>query len=534
MKKPTQVNPVSTDPPQVVEKEIGRKTPRIRHWDPEDPASWREGKRHALRNLTISIPCLVCSFAVWLFWSIITVQMKNLGFPFSDAQLFTLSAIAGLSGATLRIVNSFMIAIAGGRIIISVSTLLLILPSLGAGIALQSKSTPYEIFIILAALSGIGGGNFSSSMANITYFFPKSRQGIALGLNAGLGNLGVSLMQVILPLAVLTPLFGVLGGDGMMAVSGSQAGQLIWIQNNGLIWVPLLMVLGVIAWWGLDTLPMYDVGHPIVAILKVTGLGIIGFAGAAVGSVLLIQLKINMWIVLPITVMVTLLLMKLIRGEMGKRIDRVFAIFKNKHTWIMTYLYVMTFGSFIGYSAALPLLIRIVFGQLPDGTPNPHAPNPFAYAWLGPLVGSIARPLGGWLSDKFGGAKVTFWDTVMMIVAAFGTASYLKAAGTSASPEQFFLPFLILFLVLFVTTGIGNGSTFRMVPFIFKPEQAGPVLGWTAAIAAYGSFIIPKVFGAQIEAKTPEHAFYGFAVYYLTCLAACWWWYERKNAEKKC
>lgn len=509
-------------------------TLRIQHWNPEDPLSWEEGKRHAVRNLAISIPCLACSFAIWLFWSIITVQMKNLGFPFTDAQLFTLSAIAGLSGATLRIVNSFMIAIAGGKIVISVSTLLLILPSLGAGIALQHKTTPYEIFIILAALSGIGGGNFSSSMANITHFFPKRQQGLALGLNAGLGNLGVSLMQVLLPLAVAVPLFGALGGDGMMATSGPRVGQLIWIQNNGLVWVPLLAVLGLIAWWGLDTLPMYDVGHPLVAIIKVTGLGLIGFVGTVVGATLLILLKINMWVVLPITIIVTLALMKLIRGEMKSRIDRVFTIFKNKHTWIMTYLYVMTFGSFIGYSAALPLLIRIVFGQLPDGTPNPQAPNPFTYAWLGPLVGSIARPLGGWLSDKWGGAKVTFWGTVMMIGAALGTAYCIKLAGTSSSPEQYFLPFLILFLVLFVTTGIGNGSTFRMVPIIFKMDQAGPVLGWTAAIAAYGSFIIPKVFGAQIEAKTPEYAFYGFAVYYLTCLMACWWWYGRRNAEIKC
>lgn len=508
--------------------------PRIKEWDPEDAALWGEGKRHAIRNLAISIPCLACSFAIWLFWSIITVQMKNLGFPFTDAQLFTLSAIAGLSGATLRIVNSFMIAIAGGRFIISVSTLLLILPSLGAGIALQNISTPYAVFVVLAALSGIGGGNFSSSMANITHFFPKRQQGLALGLNAGLGNLGVSLMQVLLPLAVTISVFGVLGGDGIMATSGPRAGQLIWIQNSGLVWAPLLLFLGILAWWGLDTLPMFDVGHPIVAILKVTGLGIIGFIGTILGATLLVQFKVNMWVVLPLTVIVTLALMKLIRGEMGERIDRVFAIFRNKHTWIMTYLYVMTFGSFIGYSAALPLLIRIVFGELPDGTPNPRAPNPFAYAWLGPLVGSIARPIGGWLSDKLSGARVTLWSTIVMIGAAVGTAYCIKFAGAAASPEKFFLPFLILFLVLFVTTGIGNGSTFRMVPMIFKPEQAGPVLGWTAAIAAYGSFIIPKVFGAQIEAHTPEYAFYGFSVYYLTCLFACWWWYGRRNAEIKC
>jgi NNP family nitrate/nitrite transporter-like MFS transporter len=254
---------------------------------------------------------------------------------------------------------------------------------------------------------------------------------------------------------------------------------------------------------------------------------------AIVGLYLLLGLEISMWIVLPITIVLTVLLMRAIPGDIRENLNTQFAIFKNKHNWIMTYLYVMTFGSFIGYSAAFPLLIRVVFGELPDGTLNPNAPDPFAYAWLGPLVGSVARPLGGWVSDKLGGAKVTHWDTVVMIVATIGVAIFVRQASGSDQPEEFFLPFLILFLVLFITTGIGNGSTFRMVPIIFKSSEAGPVLGWTSAVAAYGAFIIPRVFGQQVDAGTPEYALYGFAIYYFSCLILNWYYYARKNAEIK-
>lgn len=512
---------------------------KLTTWQPEDQKFWEQtGKRVANRNLWISIPCLLCAFAIWLCWSIITVQMKNLGFPFEDAQLFTLSAIAGLSGATLRIPNSFLIAIAGGRNVIAVTTALLILPALGTGIALQDINTPYMVFAVLAALSGFGGGNFASSMSNISFFFPKRVQGTSLGLNAGLGNIGVSVMQVLLPFAMTIGVFGAVGGDGLplpKAIGEYAAGTVFWIQNCGLVWVPALIVLVLAAWFGMDNLPIFKISPTPIAIMKVLWLLILGLAGASVGLYLLISLNINMWIVLPLTIFLTVMLMKfLVPGELKENLNNQFSIFKNKHNWIMTYLYVMTFGSFIGYSAAFPLLIRIVFGELPNGEVNPNAPNPFAFAWLGPLVGSLARPLGGWISDKFGGAKVTIWDTVIMILAALGVAYYVKMAGAAETPETYFIPFLILFLILFITTGIGNGSTFRMVPIIFEPKQAGPVLGWTSAVAAYGAFIIPKVFGAQIKAGTPEYALYGFAIYYFTCLIVCWWWYGRKNAEIPC
>jgi NNP family nitrate/nitrite transporter-like MFS transporter len=464
--------------------------------------------------------------------------MKNLGFPFDTVQLFTLSAIAGLAGATLRIPNSFLIAISGGRNVIALTTALLIAPALGVGIALTNPGTSYSVFAVLAALSGLGGGNFASSMSNISFFFPRRVQGTSLGLNAGLGNIGVSVMQVLIPFVVSFGLFGAIGGSGLplpQATASDPAGTLIYIQNSGLVWVPILIVLSLAAWFGMNNLPTAtpQLGSTSAAWLRILGLLGVGFVSAIVGLYLLLGLEISMWIVLPITIVLTVLLMRAIPGDIRENLNTQFAIFKNKHNWIMTYLYVMTFGSFIGYSAAFPLLIRVVFGELPDGTINPNAPDPFAFAWLGPLVGSVARPLGGWVSDKLGGAKVTHWDTVVMIAATLGVAFFVRQASGSDRPEEFFLPFLILFLILFITTGIGNGSTFRMVPIIFKSSEAGPVLGWTSAVAAYGAFIIPRVFGQQVDAGTPEYALFGFAIYYFSCLLLNWYYYARKNAEIK-
>ena len=228
-----------------------------------------------------------------------------------------------------------------------------------------------------------------------------------------------------------------------------------------------------------------------------------------------------------------------IRGSLVQQ----FGVFRNKHNWIMTWLYTMTFGSFIGYSAAFPKLIADVFGYvrvdaggnlLAEPQKLADAPNALTYAFLGALVGSLVRPVGGWLSDRFGGARVTHWDTLVMIASAMGVAWCVMKARFSPEPGQYFVPFLLLFLLLFLTTGIGNGSTFRMIPMIFPKDQAGPVLGWTSAIAAYGAFLIPTIFATQIKAGTPEYALYGFVVYYASCLLVNWWFYARRGAEIAC
>ncbi|MAX74380.1 MAG: antiporter, partial [Nioella sp.] len=221
--------------------------------------------------------------------------------------------------------------------------------------------------------------------------------------------------------------------------------------------------------------------------------------------------------------------------------SRQYKIFGNKHTWAMTVIYTMTFGSFIGYSAALALTIKVVFGFqhieidgiMTHDTANPDGPSALMFAWMGPFIGALIRPIGGMMADKLGGARVTQWISVVMVASALGVAYFIQAAYASATPQDFFLPFLILFLILFAATGIGNGSTFRTIAVAFNKEQAGPVLGWTAAVAAYGAFIIPQIFGEQMSAGTPEYALYGFAAFYVLCIAINWWFYLRPNAYIK-
>ena len=526
-------------------------------WNPEDESQWNSfGKQTANRNLWISIPCLLCGFAVWLYWGIITVQMLNLGFPYAKSELFSLAAIAGLSGATLRIPNTFFIRIAGGRNTIFLTTSLLILPAVGTGFALQDINTPLWQFQLLALLSGFGGGNFASSMSNISFFYPKSVQGYSLGMNAGLGNFGVTTMQILVPL-VMT--FAIFGGESMILQNSSgtligkiAAGTPTYIHNAGFVWLLLLVPLALFSWFGMNNIRdahvSPDIGSTFSAFAKILFMLAIGLATATFGLWLMLPeaangsgLELNKLLVLLIVIVSTVLLLRMIPGEISQNLDRQYQIFKNKHTWAMTVIYTMTFGSFIGYAAAFALSIKVVFGYqhlivegvLTHDTVNPNGPSALMYAWTGPFIGALIRPIGGMISDKFGGAKVTQIISVIMVASALGVAYFMKQAYASATPEDYFVPFLILFLVLFTATGIGNGSTFRTIAAVFNKEQAGPVLGWTSAVAAYGAFYIPKVFGEQINAATPEYALYGFAGFYTLCIIINWWFYLRKNAYVK-
>jgi NNP family nitrate/nitrite transporter-like MFS transporter len=529
----------------------------LKEWNPEDPQFWEsKGKKIANRNLWISIPSLLSGFAVWLYWGIITVQMLNLGFPFEKAELFTLAAIAGLTGATLRIPSSFFIRIAGGRNTIFFTTALLMIPAIGAGFALQDKNTPLWVFQILAFLSGFGGGNFASSMSNISFFFPKKMQGLALGLNAGLGNAGVTTMQIVIPLVMTFSLFG---GDPLILENTSgtligkiPAGSETWIHNAGFVWLILLIPLAFASWFGMNNLRTEhvspDIGSPIGAFSKIIGMLAIGFFTAAIGLYIILPAPTGLgapgWAKWPVVIGIlftTVMLLKMIPGDIKPNLQRQFKIFGNKHTWVMSIIYTMTFGSFIGYSAGFALAIKVVFGYqhvMVDGVmthnlANANGPSALMYAWMGPFIGALIRPIGGWMADKMGGAKVTQLVAVVMIGSALGVAYFLKQAYVSETPEVFFIPFLVLFLILFAATGIGNGSTFRTIAMIFDKEQAGPALGWTSAVAAYGAFIIPKVFGEQIKAGTPEFALYGFAVFYFVCLLLNWWYYLGPKAEYK-
>ena len=530
----------------------------IADWRPEDDAFWEStGKKIAYRNLWISVPALLCGFAVWGMWGIITVQMLNLGFPFTQAELFTLTAIAGISGATMRIPASFLIRLAGGRNTIFLTTAMLLAPAIGTGIALQHKDWPLWAFQLMALWSGVGGGNFASSMSNISTFFPKRLQGTALGLNAGLGNFGVTTMQIVIPLVMTIGLFGAFGGEPMTLVKDSgwifgkiAAGTPTWIQNAGFAWVLSLVPLSILCWWGMNNLKTVSPspGSPIVAFAKITYLYTLAFVPAVFMLYLYLPKPtglglLSMWVAIPLDVVLALGMMKLAAfGEMKEGVKKQFAIFSNKHTWSLTALYIVTFGSFIGFSMALPLAITVIFGvsHVPDANGvmqhvlnNPNAPTVLAYAWIGPFVGAAVRPLGGWISDRVGGSIVTQIISAVMVFASVAVGYVMMQAYGSATPEQYFPMFLGLFMVLFFASGIGNGSTFRTIGVIFDRTQAGPVLGWTSAVAAYGAFIAPVVIGAQIKAGTPQYAMYGFAIFYAVCLVLNWWFYLRTNAYVK-
>jgi NNP family nitrate/nitrite transporter-like MFS transporter len=528
----------------------------IYEWDVEDEKFWEgTGKKIATRNLWISIPSLLCGFAVWLYWSVITVQMLNLGFPFTNSELFTLSAIAGLTGASLRIPSSFFIRIAGGRNTIFFTTALLMIPAAGTGIALLSQDTPLWVFQLMAFLSGLGGGNFASSMSNISFFYPKRMQGLSLGLNAGLGNAGVTTMQLVIPLVMTAGIFG--GGSMVLEkTSGTLIGKIAegtetWIHNAGFVWLVFLIPLVVLAWFKMNNIRTEhvspNIGSPASSFAKISGMLGLAFLPAAVGLFFILPEPTGLgwtWAKYPIIGLViwaTVLLLKQLRGEIKPNLERQFKIFGNKHTWVMSVIYTMTFGSFIGYSAAFALAIKVIFGfqhidvggVLTHDTVNPNGPSALTYAWMGPFIGAFIRPIGGWISDKVGGAKVTQMVTITMIGSALGVAYFMNQAYQSATPEDHFVPFFLLFLLLFAASGVGNGSTFRTIAVVFDKEQAGPVLGWTSAVAAYGAFVVPQEFGEQIRNATPEIALYGFAIFYAICLFLNWWYYLGPKAEFK-
>jgi NNP family nitrate/nitrite transporter-like MFS transporter len=453
----------------------------IDHWNPEDPGFWASrGRGVATRNLWLSIPALTLAFAVWMVWSVVVVHLPAAGFRYSTNQLFWLAALPALCGATLRIFYAFAVPVVGGRRFTALATASLLLPAIGIGFAVQQPDTPYEAMVALALLCGLGGGNFASSMAHISYFYPTARKGYALGMNAGLGHLGVSIVQWAVPLVITVGIFGVVGGAPQLAATGKP----MWLQNAGFIWVPFIAISALAAWFGMNDM----------ADAKAS------FADQAV-------------------------------------------IFMRKHNWLMCWLYLGTFGSFIGYSAGLPLLIK---SQFPDI-------DALQYAWLGPLVGALMRPVGGWLSDKVGGARVTFWTFIAMALGVLAVLQFLPQGGKGGN----FAAFLISFMVLFAAAGIGNGSTFRMIPVIFLTErrraaageraaaqeqatkdankEAAATLGFASAIAAYGGFFVPKSYGTSIALTGgPDAALYCFIGFYVTCIVMTWWYYSRRNAEMPC
>ncbi|MFE0103275.1 NarK family nitrate/nitrite MFS transporter [Streptomyces sp. NPDC059009] len=443
----------------------------ITDWEPENELFWKAtGKKVATRNLWIAVPALLVAFVVWQVWSVTATNLKDVGFGFSTSQLFWLTAIPGITGGTARIFYTFLGPKVGQRTFTALSTVVLIVPLIWLGIAIQDTSTSFTTMAMIAALCGIGGANFSSSLANIGFFFPKAQKGNATGINGGLGNLGVSVVQLLTPIVITSSVLAL--GSGQ---HNSKTGKEVYLQNAAFIWVPVLIVLALIAWFGQNNLKTASTSFS--------------------------QQKI---------------------------------IFKRKHNWLMTWLYVGTFGSFIGFAAALPMLIKTTFPSYSVAT----------YAWMGPALGALARWAGGWIADKLGGARVTILSFVGMAASIIGVINFLPSGSGSGNFAGFFL----CFLAAFFFSGIGNGSTFRQIPVIFRnqhlkgltegtPEyakalkqtemEAGAVTGFTAAIAAYGFFFIPALF-ANFAVTS---AMWGFVGFYASCIVVCWWYYARKGAE---
>jgi len=528
---------------------------KLSRWEPENEEFWQTwGSKIAFKNLWISIPNLCLAFATWIMWSIMaTVVQKahdvdSSAFPFADlgldpadkkaykAMVFMLPSIAGLAGATLRVSNTFMVAATGGQVPNAMNSTLTIIPMLGIGLAFASSDVPFWLLCILAPACGFGGGAFASSMSGISFFFPKKKQGLALGLNAGIGNLGVSLTQLALPIVTGSAMFG---GDD---IGGK------FPKNAGWFYVILLACAALPAWALMNYMPNHgsEKGSTLQNVLAYLRLQGCGFTGVAVGVGLFIAtnpfvkgspaLMIGRIFVLAFIACTTTLtaLWFLSSAAIKAKLRVQSVIFKDKHTWLMTWLYIMTFGSFIGYSSSFPKIIKDVFGYLPNGDINPNAPNVNHFAWMGACVGSLSRPVGGWLSDKWTGATVTHWGTIIETISTVLVGIFVRLAMDSETPETYFYPFLICFLFLFGSTGSSNGSTFRQMSVMFPPEKAGPVLGWTSAVAAYGAAVFPACFGAGLKGDFVDIVLYVFAAYYATCLFVNYWYYYRSGCEKPC
>nr|WP_165460856.1 NarK family nitrate/nitrite MFS transporter [Atlantibacter sp.] len=450
----------------------------LKDWKPENDAFWNnKGKAIARRNLAISVACLLLAFCVWMLFSAVAVNLNKVGFNFTTDQLFLLTALPSLSGAILRVPYSFMVPVFGGRNWTVLSTVILIIPCVWLGFAIQNPSTPFGVFMIIALLCGFAGANFASSMGNISFFFPKARQGSALGINGGMGNLGVSIMQMVAPLAITLPMFAFLGVHGVEQPDGST----LWLANAAWIWVPLLFIATVAAWFGMND----------IASSKAS-----------------------------------------IRSQLP--------VLKRAHLWLLSLLYLATFGSFIGFSAGFAMLAKT---QFPDV-------NILKLAFFGPFIGALARSVGGMISDRFGGVRVTLINFVFM--ALFSALLFLTLPGSGSGN---FMAFYLVFMGLFLTAGLGSGSTFQMIAVIFRritiyrvklkggteqqAQQAAvtdtaAALGFISAIGAVGGFFIPKAFGSSLALTgSPVGAMKVFLVFYVVCVLLTWLVYGRGQHGQK-
>jgi NNP family nitrate/nitrite transporter-like MFS transporter len=443
----------------------------LNNWDPENSEFWEaQGKTVAWRTLWITTISLTLSFATWFMMSAIVVKLPGIGFNFDQNQLFWLAAMPGLAAGTLRIVHTFLLPIYGTRHVVTFSTLLKLIPCIGLGMAVMNPTTPFWVFMVLAFTAGFGGGDFSSFMPSTNLFFPKKLKGSALGIQAGIGNFGVSLAQFMTP-AVLG--LAIAGSPQLYSQLDPQTKEVvgtseIYLQNAALWYVPLVIVVTALCWYLLRSIP--------------------------------------------------------VKASFKEQLD----IFGNKHTWYCTVIYFMTFGTFAGLSAAFPMMMQALYGGFEN------APDPLVYAFYGPLIGSASRVLFGFVSDRTGGAILTTITGVGLVI---GSALMIYLGLVAPTSMDTFPMFVGVMLTMFFLTGIGNASTFRQFPIIFQsnPRQAAGVLGWTAAIAAYGPFVFSMIIGSVIGATGNATAFfYGLLVFLTVATWINWHYYNRKGCECAC
>ena len=450
----------------------------LEHWDPEDEKSWDSSL--AWRTLWITTFCLTLAFIAWFLPSAIIPKLNALGYEFTQGQLYWMAAMPGLSAGLFRLVWMVLPPIMGTRKMVSITTLLLIASTLGWGVRVQSPTAPYWELMVLAFLAGIGGGAFSGFMPSTSYFFPKKKQGTALGLQAGIGNLGVSIVQLLTPYLIAISALAVFGGSQQMTFP-AQPDQTVWYQNAAFVWIPLMVIGAILAWTMLKSVPV----------------------------------KAN--------------------------IKQQFDIFKNQDTWWMTILYIMTFGTFSGLAAQFGLLMINLYGsgnpEIVEGTgatatlliEGYAVPEAVKYVFLGPLIGAVARFAFSPLTDKMGGAIWTLISGVGIAVSVVLTIPALTPDTSSAAAlEGGFDRFLYGMLAIFLFAGIGNASTFKQMPMIFERRQAGGVIGWTAAIAAFGPFF----FGIGLNTFGPVPFYWIGAAWAVVCIALTWWRYARPGAPK--
>lgn len=477
----------------------------IDHWTPDDDQFWEEtGRKIARRNLGLSIFAEHIGFSVWVIWTIVVINLANIGITMSLSEQFMLTLVPNLIGSILRIPYTFAVPKFGGRAWTTVSASLLFLPAVllavvvpSGWLAHQTHSTQYWVLFLCAATAGLGGGNFSSSMANISFFYPEKKKGFALGLNAAGGNLGVAVAQLFVPLVIII---------GIASKAVKLPKHHVHLAYAGFMWLPLIAIAAVGAWLFMDSLT----------------------------------------------------------EAKSDKTSYIMAL-RNGQTWVMSLLYIGTFGSFIGFSFALPLVIKNTFPEFLAGHPF-IATYLAGLGFVGALVGSLSRPVGGWLSDKVGGARVTFFVFV-------GMAVFTAGAILGVQHRSFGL-FFASFMLLFLLSGLGNGSTYKMIPSIFArmgrrdaverglepaatavefKRRAAAVIGIAGAIGAFGGVLIQvvlrqsslKVSALVKAAKTPAAkvavaaghsawsvpALWVFLVSYLVLGAVTWVVYLNRSAR---